>query len=50
MVTNTPYEIGGNVLNTGYLITNLPEDAKIISIRPLCRIPIQEASWILIRL
>ena len=29
IVTNTPYEIGGNVLNTGHLITNLPEDACV---------------------
>ena len=29
VVTNTPYEIGGNVLNTGHLITNLPEDACV---------------------
>lgn len=28
MVTNTPYQIGGNVLNTG-LITNLPSDATV---------------------
>ena len=27
IVTDTPYQIGGNVLNTGQLITNLPEDA-----------------------
>ena len=29
MVTGTPFEIGGNVLNKGYLITNLPEDACV---------------------
>lgn len=29
IVTNTPIKIGGNVLNTGYLITNLPEDACV---------------------
>ena len=29
VITNTPYEIGGNVLNTGHLITNLPEDACV---------------------
>jgi len=29
IVTNTPYQIGGNVLNTGHLITNLPEDACV---------------------
>ncbi len=29
MVTNTPYQIGGNVLNTGHLITNLPENACV---------------------
>lgn len=28
MVTNTPYKIGGNVLNTG-LITNLPSEATV---------------------
>ena len=28
IVTNTPYQIGGNVLNTG-LITNLPQDACV---------------------
>ncbi len=28
-VTDTPYRIGGNVLNTGFLITNLPEDACV---------------------
>ena len=26
---NVPYQIGGNVLNTGHLITNLPEDACV---------------------
>ena len=26
IVTNTPYKIGGNVINTGNLIENLPED------------------------
>ena len=26
IATDTPYQIGGNVLNTGHLITNLPED------------------------
>ena len=29
IVTGTPYQIGGNVLNTGRLITNLPEDACV---------------------
>jgi len=29
MVTNQPYKIGGNVINTGHLITNLPEDACV---------------------
>lgn len=29
IVTNTPYQIGGNVLNTGHLIENLPEDAIV---------------------
>ncbi len=29
IVTGTPYKIGGNVLNTGHLITNLPEDACV---------------------
>ncbi len=29
IVTNTPYEIGGNVLNTGHLIENLPADACV---------------------
>lgn len=29
IVTNTPYEIGGNVLNTGHLIENLPVDACV---------------------
>ena len=29
IVTNTPYEIGGNVLNKGHLITNLPENACV---------------------
>ena len=29
IVENKPYEIGGNVLNTGHLITNLPEDACV---------------------
>ena len=29
MVTNTPYKIGGNVLNTGGLIENLPQDACV---------------------
>ena len=29
LVTNEPYEINGNVLNTGHLITNLPEDACV---------------------
>lgn len=28
-VTGTPYQIGGNVLNAGHLITNLPEDACV---------------------
>ncbi len=29
IVTGDPYKIGGNVLNTGHLITNLPEDACV---------------------
>ena len=29
IVTGTPYQIGGNVLNTNRLITNLPEDACV---------------------
>jgi alpha-galactosidase len=29
IVTGTPYEIGGNVLNKGHLIENLPEDACV---------------------
>ena len=29
MVTGKPYKIGGNVLNTGYLIENLPQDACV---------------------
>ena len=29
IVTGVPTEIGGNVLNTGHLITNLPEDACV---------------------
>lgn len=29
VATNTPYQIGGNVLNKGHLITNLPEDACV---------------------
>lgn len=29
VVTNVPYQIGGNVLNTGHLISNLPEDAIV---------------------
>lgn len=29
IVTNTPYQIGGNVLNRGGLIENLPEDACV---------------------
>ena len=29
MVTGNPFEIGGNVLNTGHLITNLPENACV---------------------
>lgn len=29
MVTNKPYQIGGNVLNRGGLIENLPEDACV---------------------
>ena len=28
-VTGNPYQIGGNVLNTGHLITNLPEEACV---------------------
>ena len=29
VVTNTPYKIGGNVLNTNHLISNFPEEACI---------------------
>ena len=29
IVTNTPYEIGGNVLNSDHLITNLPAEACV---------------------
>mgnify|MGYP002508628929 FL=1 len=29
MVIGDPYQIGGNVLNTGHLITNLPENACV---------------------
>ena len=29
IVENIPYQIGGNVLNKGHLITNLPEDACV---------------------
>ena len=29
IVTGVPYKIGGNVQNTGHLITNLPEDACV---------------------
>ncbi|MCH5320996.1 MAG: alpha-glucosidase/alpha-galactosidase [Eubacterium sp.] len=29
VVTNTPYKIGGNVLNTNHLITNFPEEACV---------------------
>lgn len=29
VLTNQPYEIGGNVLNTGHLISNLPEEACV---------------------
>lgn len=29
MVTDTPYQIGGNVLNSGRVITNLPEEACV---------------------
>ena len=29
IVTNTPYQIGGNVLNTNHLITNLPAEACV---------------------
>ena len=29
IVTNTPYKIGGNVLNNGHLISNLPEKACV---------------------
>ena len=29
MVTGNPYQIGGNVINKGHLITNLPEDACV---------------------
>jgi len=29
VVTGTPYQIGGNILNKGFLISNLPEDACV---------------------
>jgi len=29
IVTNTPYQIGGNVLNTDHLISNLPQEACV---------------------
>ena len=29
IVTGNPYQIGGNVINTGHLITNLPENACV---------------------
>ena len=29
IVTDTPYQIGGNVINTGHLISNLPEEACV---------------------
>jgi len=29
IVTGIPYQIGGNVINTGHMITNLPEDACV---------------------
>ena len=29
MITDVPYKIGGNVLNTGYYITNLPAEACV---------------------
>ena len=29
IVTNTPYQIGGNVLNTNHLISNLPQEACV---------------------
>lgn len=29
IVTNKPYQIGGNVLNTGHIIKNLPEEACV---------------------
>ncbi len=29
IVTSTPYQIGGNVLNTNYLISNLPQEACV---------------------
>ena len=29
VVTNTPYQIGGNVLNSGNMITNLPKEACV---------------------
>ncbi len=29
IVTDTPYQIGGNVLNTGHIIKNLPEEACV---------------------
>lgn len=29
IVTDTPYQIGGNVLNTGRLVSNLPEEACV---------------------
>ena len=53
MVTDVPYKIGGNVLNTG-LITNLPTDACVevpclvnkLGIQPTCvgRLPVQLAA------
>lgn len=29
MVTDVPYKIGGNVINKGHLISNLPADACV---------------------
>ena len=29
IITNTPYQIGGNVLNTNHLISNLPQEACV---------------------
>ena len=54
LVTNIPYKIGGNVLNKGHLIENLPEDACVevpclvdnAGIHPCCvgKLPVQLAA------